>query len=658
MMTPKQDTRTTRSAHNLPAEIAPLIGRASELVEIERTLASARLLTITGAGGSGKTRLALRVAADLASRYADGAWFVSFAPIDDTAQLPRAIASALGARAPSGRRSLLASLTDALASRRLLLVLDNCEHVIGGAARVAETLLRACPRLQILATSREPLRVSGEVMWRTPALALPPEPLPTLEVLAQVESVALFLDRARARQRDFILTMRNAPAIAAICRQLDGLPLGIELAAAHVGALTPEQIAARLDDALRLLGGGSRTIPRQETLRATLDWSHALLTEAERTLFRRLAVFGGGFDLDAVEGVCDDGDDGEAGGRPNTESALTVLLALAEKSLVEPHIEPGMESRGARYRLLEPVRQYAWERLIERGELDDLRRGHACYYLLLAEAAEPKLMSGDRADAMERLAADYDNLRIALAWGCAQTSPEGSEISLRLASALMWYWNLRGEVSEGLEWIEAALAKGREASPAARAKALHLAGELTWLQGYYPLARARLEEAAELCRTLGAARELAYVLQALALLVEREQASAMAEESLRLFEGVGDPWGAAHAQLSLATIAFLSGDDDTGDVGLALLREALARWRAVGDEWGMAQTLNYMGDVMRSHGDLAGARASYQEALALLRRQNLTGSVPSLLHNLGYLGLRSGEPRKALRLFRESLGLF
>lgn len=420
MMTPKQDTRTAHVAHNLPAEIAPLIGRASELVEIERTLASARLLTITGAGGSGKTRLALRVAADLASRYADGAWFVSLAPLDDTAQLPRAIASVLGARAPSGRRSLLASLTDALASRRLLLVLDNCEHVIGGAARVAETLLRACPRLQILATSREPLRISGEAVWRTPALALPPEPLPALEVLAQVESVALFLDRARARQRDFILTTRNAPATAAICRRLDGLPLGIELAAAHVGALTVEQIAVRLDDALRLLGGGSRTVPRQETLRATLDWSHALLTEAERTLFRRLAVFGGGFDLDAVEGVCDAGD---AGGQRNTGSTLTVLLALAEKSLVEPHIEPGMESRGARYRLLEPVRQYAWERLIERGELDDLRRGHARYYLHLAEATEPKLMSGDRADAMERLAADYDNLRIALARGaCANVS--------------------------------------------------------------------------------------------------------------------------------------------------------------------------------------------------------------------------------------------
>src|SRR5579885_3179113 len=434
MTTAVAASRSTRSGHNLPSEVAGFVGREREVAELKRLLPQTRLLTLTGCGGCGKTRLALRVAADLVPSFPDGVWLVECAPLADSALVPRAVAAVLGVRGTAGQ-PLLATLAVALASRRLLLVLDNCEHLIGACARLAETLLRACPHLRILATSREPLRLPGEVTWRVPSLALPaPGPLAALESLAQVEAVALFLDRARARQPAFTLTAQNAPAVAAICHHLGGLPLAIELAAAQMGALTPAQIADRLDDALRLLGGGSRTLPRQETLRATLDWSYALLSGAEQRLFRRLAVFSGGFDVAAVEGAC--ADEGRA-----PADALPLLAALVEKSLVEPQVEGG----NARYRLLEPMRQYAAERLAAHGELEAMRRRHALYFLSLAEEAEPWLTSGARGPWIERLATEQHNLRAALAWSRHATEEGDGEVGLRLAGALCWFWNLRGD---------------------------------------------------------------------------------------------------------------------------------------------------------------------------------------------------------------------
>lgn len=646
MTTSAAASRAAALQHNLPAEVASFIGRERELAEIERRLPPARLLTLTGVGGCGKTRLALRAAADLAPRFPNGAWLIQLAPLADSALVPRAVATALGVRGAAGR-PLLTTLATALASRRLLLVLDNCEHLIGACARLAETLLRACPHLQILATSREPLRISGEVTWRVPPLALPGAgPFPELESLAQVEAVALFLDRARARRPDFILTHQTAPSVAAICRRLDGLPLGIELAAAQVGALAPKQIAARLGDALRLLGGGSRTLPRQETLRATLDWSHALLSDAEQALLRRLAVFGGGFDVEAAEGAC-------SGEGIAPAEVLALLTALVEKSLVEPQVQLA----GARYRLLEPVRQYAWELLAEHGETGAVQRRHALYMLELAEAAEPGLMSGERGPWIERLAAEQDNLRAALAWSRRSAEGSGGTVGLRLASALMWFWNLRGDVGEGLEWVEAALARDQDAAPALRAKALYAAAELAWLQGQSALARARIEESAALFRALGDRRGLAYTLQSLPMAIDHPGAQESVAESLRLFEEVGDAWGAALAMGALDLFALIRDGDPMGR-GQARLEEALARWRELGDDWGTAQTLNMLGDLARSQGDEAGAVARYEESLALLRRQGLTGTVPSLLHNLGYVALRRGDVRRALRLFRESLALF
>ena len=629
--------------HNLPTEVASFIGRERELNEIERLLARSRLLTLTGAGGCGKTRLALHLATSVARGFPDGVWLAQLAPISDSALVPRAVAAALGIRGAAGR-PLLATLALALAPRRLLLILDNCEHLAGACARLAETLLRACPHLTILATSREPLHIQGETIWRAPSLEVPAaDPLHSLEALAQIEAVALFLDRARARQPAFTLTPDNAPAVVAICRRLEGLPLGIELAAAQIGSLAPEQIASRLDNSLWLLGGGSRTLPRQETLRATLDWSHALLREDERTLFRRLAVFAGSFSAEAAERVCDDA--------IAQSQALPTLLALVEKSLVEPQAG----ARETRYRLLEPVRQYAWAQLEEQVELESAQRRHARVVLDLAETAEPWLMSGARGAWMERLTLEQDNIRAALSWSQRCARAEDVEIGLRLVGALLWYWVFRGELSEGLERVEAALAKSADVAPAVRLKALYVSGELVWSLGQHALARARLETCAAAWRAMGEKRNLAYTLQVLSLVIAEPQASDLARESLRLFQEVGDAWGAAHATFSLATLSLLQSG---GAAAHAQLEDTLACWRALGDEWGMAQTLNYLGDLAREQGDDASATERYRASLALLQRQRMTGTIPSIQHNLGYLALRSGRPRQGLRLFRESLTLF
>ncbi|MHB8577619.1 MAG: ATP-binding protein, partial [Dehalococcoidia bacterium] len=498
---------TASRGHNLPAEVASFVGRGRELAAISADLRSTRLLTLMGTGGSGKTRLALRVAGELMQSYPDGVWLVQFASLGDSSLVDRVVAAALGVSG-SPDQPLLATLAMALGNRELLLVLDNCEHVIGACARLAETLLRACPRLQILATSREPLHIHGEVVWRVPSLALPEAgSLPSLEALARVEAVALFLDRARARQPDFRLTPHNAASVAAICRRLDGLPLGIELAAAQLRALAPEQIASRLDDALRLLGNGSRTLARHETLRAALDWSYALLSADEQLLFRRLSVFNGGFDVEAAEGVCSG--DGIA-----PVDVLGLLTALIDKSLVEPQLE----ARVVRCRLLEPVRQYA-RALLTVEQAAELQRRHARCMLELCEAAEPWLRSGDRDEWVERLAADQENLRAALLWSRQRSDTAELELGLRVIGAMFWFWGFHGAVSEGLGWAEAALARGAMAGPAVRAKALHAAGELTWLAGQDALARQRLEESAILWRELGDGRELAYTLQVLALLL-------------------------------------------------------------------------------------------------------------------------------------------
>lgn len=647
-MQPEYMRSSTFGRHNIPAEVASFVGRDIEMAKLHDLLDRARLLTLIGPGGVGKTRLALRLAADVYARFPNGVWFVTLAPLTDSRLVPRAVAAALGIR--GGRQPLLTTLVAALASRRLLLILDNCEHLIGAVARLVETLLGACPHLRILATSREPLRVQGETVRRIPPLRVPGTDSkhvpPSLDSLIEVPAVALFLDRARARQSDFALTPHNAEAVATICRRLDGLPLAIELAAAHAGTMSMREIAVLLEDAPSVLRGGSRTDPRQETLRAALDWSHAVLGESERTLFRRLAVFAGSFDLEDAEGVC-------VGEGIERDAIVRLLSALVDKSLVEPHVS----DQETRYHLLEPIRQYGREHLEAKDEADTLQRRHAQYFAVLAGSAEPWLMSGQRHSWMERLGREQDNLRAALSWSRRAADPGGHEFGLRLAGALTFFWTLRGEIAEGLDWLEGALARAGDAPSAVRACALYGAGELGWHAGQAESARQRAEESEGLWRALGDKRRLAYTLQSLPMATDHPRAHENVMESLRLFGEVGDAWGTALA-LGAADIFPLMKDGDPTGQGAAVLEEGLAVARSVRDDWLIAQRLNFLGDLARGQGKNEEAARRYEEAVGLLRRQDLTGTVPSLLHNLGYIALRDGNGRRARNLFREALEQF
>jgi non-specific serine/threonine protein kinase len=474
---------------NLPLPLTSFVGRDTAIAEVTRLLSTTRLLTLTGAGGCGKSRLALRIGEEVRRAYADGAWLVELAALSDPTLLPHTVASALGVREAPGR-PLLDLLTAYLRGRSLLLILDNCEHLVAACAPLAETLLRACPGLTILATSRHVLGVAGETAWRVPSLAVPDlHSPPPLERLVHYEAVQLFIDRATAAQPGLQVTQQNAPAVARICHHLDGIPLAIELAAARARVFAVEQIAARLDDRFRLLTAGPRTaLPRQQSLGATVDWSYALLSEPERALLRRLAVCAGGWTFEAAEVVA-------AGDGVQPYAVLDLLAQLVDKSLVIAE-----ERRGAvRYRLLETIREYACDRLQAAGEAAGTRDRHRAYFLALAEEAEPQLRGAESQRFLDRLEEEHANLRVALEWALA--SPDGGEAALRLSGALAWFWWLRSYHDEGWRWLERALAGAPEAS-AARMKALHGAGYLAHHRRDSALARALLGESLAIARAL------------------------------------------------------------------------------------------------------------------------------------------------------------
>jgi non-specific serine/threonine protein kinase len=407
---PNPSTATAGPPTNLPISLTSFIGREREIAEVTRLLAGppseSRLLTLTGAGGCGKTRLALRVAGEALGDFPDGVWLVELAALADPALVAGAVAMAVGVREVPGR-ALTESLVDHLRDRTLLLILDNCEHLVAAAAGLADVLLRSCPRLRVLATSREPLGSAGETIWRVPSLTLPPlsaADAPLLEPLTRYEAVRLFVERARAAVPAFAPSAENAPALVEICRRLDGIPLAIELAAARVRVFSAAQIAARLDDRFRLLTAGPRTaLPRQQTLRATVDWSYDLLAEPERALLRRLSVFAGGWTFEAAEAVA-------AGDGIQTHAVLDLMAQLVDKSLVIAE-----EQRGAvRYRLLETIRAYARDRLLEAGEAERTRDRHLAYFLGLAEEAEPRLRGAEERVTLDRLEAEHANLQAAL----------------------------------------------------------------------------------------------------------------------------------------------------------------------------------------------------------------------------------------------------
>jgi predicted ATPase/class 3 adenylate cyclase len=642
----------TLSTHpnNLPAQLTTFVGRSNEIAEIRRLMATTRLFTLTGAGGAGKTRLSIQVGAELLHDYPDGVWFVELAPLTDPDLVGQAIAHTLGLH-QFPPQPILATLLDHLREKRLLLILDNCEHLIASCARVADAILRSCPDVHLLATSRQALGLPGEVSWRVPSLAAPTfkQSLP-VEQVTQYDAVRLFIDRAIAVAPSFAVTNRNAPAVAQICWRLDGIPLAIELAASRVRALTVEQISARLDDRFKLLTGGSRAaLPRQQTLRALIDWSYDLLSDDERAVFRRLPVFSGGFTLEAAEAVAGVGD----------QDVLDLLTQLVEKSLVL--VEEVNDA--TRYTLLESVRQYALERLVACGELGLIQRRHAAYYVELAETAEYPLLSRERALWIGRLETEYDNLRAifvaARNAGAATGTVEEIRHGLRLVGTLCWFWVNRGTQPEGLEWVEAILARSGAEASAERAKALTAAGVLAIFTGQRELARARLAEAIDVWRKVDQPAGLARSL-ILAGSIDRSDVSAiwdrrLVAEGTRHFRAIGDDNGHALSLRMAGVLAYIAGERV---VARELTEEAVRQFYQLRDLWFVAQGLNSLGDFARGAGDDLRAAELYRETLDICREQGLRGMTPSVLQNLAFVALRQGEPREALRSFGEGLTIF
>jgi non-specific serine/threonine protein kinase len=601
-------------------------------------LEHARLVTLTGAGGVGRTRLALAVAQELIAAYRDGVWLVELAALAEPGLVPQAVATVLGVREEPGQ-SLQATLADYLQEKRPLLVLDNCEHLVGACAQLASTLLRSCPHLHLLATSREGLDVAGEQRYRVPSLPVPDlAHLPLPERLAESEAVALFLARAQERRTDFVLSAQNARAVAQVCARLDGIPLAIELAAARVGSLAVEGIAARLGDRFRLLAGGTRdALPRQRTLRAALDWSYDLLGEAEQLLLDRLSVFAGGWTLAAAEAVC-------AGNGVEAWEVLDLLDRLVNKSLVQA-AETGGE---VRYGLLETVRQYGQERLMAARETETMRARHAEYYRDLAVRVEMFIGGPEELWTQNQLEVELDNLRATLDWALAQGS---SALGASVATALGWFWDAHGYLSEGRRYLDMVLAAGSAVPRALRASALNYSGLLAGRQGEYARAGPLLSEAIALCRDLGDGPRLAYCLNSLGV-VELLQghwgaATAALAEGQELAHRASAPLFEVMALYNLGTVRLLQGDYHPAT---ELLREAVAGARQLGGMRGIGIGLVTLGLAELFASGATAAQPLLEEGLTLSAVGGNKLFVMYAFLGLAGVAVATGSPARAARI--------
>lgn len=634
---------------NLPIPLSSFIGRKQALKDLRELFSGTRLLTLVGAGGSGKTRLAIQLASDLIDAFRDGAWWVDLAPLTDAALVPQALAQALGVGEVPGQ-TLAETVTRFLRSKQLLLVLDNCEHLTFVSAQLASSLLGACPHLKILTTSREALGILGEAVYQVPTLALPGSrsPLPT-DTLMEYEGIRLFVERARAVYTDFELTGENAAAVVQICRRLDGIPLALELAAARTQVLAVEQIAARLDHRLELLTGGNRAAPpRHQTLRAAIDWSYDLLPHHSQILFRRLSVFAGGFTLAAAEAVCSD--------------ELLPLPALFDHlaRLVDQSLVIVVQLRGdARYHMLETIRQYAGEKLIASGERERVNLRHAVYFVELAEEAELKLTSAERGVWFDRLQAEDDNLRAAQEWSLHAADNE--VMQQRLAGGLSWFWEQRGYVSEGRRWLVNALARpGASAATPARAKVLFGLGDLALSQGDAMESKDALIESIRLWRSFGDAgkRGLAIALEVFGWLVRGEgdphRAGALIEESVALFRELGDTWGVAWA---LGGLGMALRDQDQFDPARKVLADSIALCDKLGDRWILTSVRMNLGLVAYRQGNYAEARSHFETCLELQREIGDKRQLTNLYKNLALAAMNQADDKQAKLYLAEAMAL-
>ena len=669
--------------NNLPLQLTSFIGREQEIAEVKALLPDSRLLTLTGPGGSGKTRLALQVAAEVLDEFADGIWLVELASLTEAALVRQAAITALGLREEQGGRHQDV-LVDFLRNKRALVLLDNCEHLLDACAELADTLLRAAPGLFVLATSRERLGIDGEITFAVPPLSLPrTSDIRSLVELRSSEAAELFFDRALLGRPTVAFTDAAAAPVARIVRQLDGIPLAIELAAAKLKVLSLTQIAERLDDRFRLLTGGSRTAPsRQQTLQAAMDWSYDLLAEGERTLLRRLAVFAGGFTLDAVEGIC--GDPERSG------SLLDLLTGLVDKSLViVDH-----EADEVRYRLLETVRAYAWMHLVAAGEAPDLRTRHARWFTAWAEEITPRLYGSDERW-LDRVEREHDNIRAALAHAIPSTV---DAIPLRLGTAVFHFWEVRGHWSEGRQWLETGLSaaspisdglrgrvlvyiatfaqyqgeygRARDAAaealrlfetaddPRGIARAQNVLGNAAYYQGDWTEAQRRYRVGLEYARRSGEPRDTAGPLANLATIALHHEAYGEAErdarESLEAFQATGDRHGRAFV---LNLLGLLAEDQDDAAGAQGLFEESLAIRRSLGDRRGIAGSLMNLGRVARQRQAYDRAEALYEESLTIRRELGDRFGIAGALASLGEVALVRGNQARAVGLLKESLSL-
>jgi predicted ATPase/class 3 adenylate cyclase/Tfp pilus assembly protein PilF len=644
--------------HNLSAQLTSFIGRERELAEVQRLLSMTRLLTLTGIGGGGKTRLARQLAADVLEQYADGVWFVELAAIAIDAQpelVYQAVTTTLGVREEPGH-SILAPMSDYLQTRKLLLILDNCEHLVEVCAPLVETLLLRCPDLKIITTSRERLRAGGELTYQVPPLDRPDPrrlPLTTADLssaMGAYDAVRLFLERAVFSLPGFEVSSEEAPTLAKICWRLDGIPLAIELAAARVNELTLEQIASLLEDRFELLAEGRRTpLARHQTLRAAIDWSYDLLVEAERVLLRRLSVFTGGWTLEAATYICLD--EGQTKHR-----ALTLLSKLVNKSLVEgagTSAQPGVEGR---YRFLETIREYSWDRLEGSGEIDGVHRRHRDWYLMLVEQAQPNLIGANQNVWLNRLETEHDNLRAALEWTVNQGE---AEAALRLAGALWRFWHVRGHWREGRDRLQVVLGLPNvSVYGTAQARALNAAGALAHNQADLSAAAALHEEALSVARKCNDPEAIADAFNHLGNVAldqgDDERATTLYQQSLALCRELGNRQKVALLLSNLGAVALDRGQYDDA---VSLHQESLTHYRELGDPEGIARTLNNLGAAAIRQGHHVQAYDLLDESLHLFQQLNNSYGTAMALDNLADLAFDQGDLARAAMWHGKSLKL-
>jgi predicted ATPase/DNA-binding CsgD family transcriptional regulator len=598
------------------------------------------------------------VAGDLAGAYPGAAWLVELASLSEPDLVPQAVARALGVREQPGR-PLTETLEDALRARKMLLVVDNCEHLIEAAVRLVDALLDNCPHLRVLATSRETLGAAGEVAWVVPSLTVPEAS--TTDKLEGYEAVRLFVERARQRDPSFVLTPRNGPAVAQVCRRLEGIPLAIELAAARTGVLSVERIAERLDDSLRLLTAGGRTaLTRHRTLRATLEWSHELLGEPERKLFRRLSVFAGGSTLEAAEAV-------GAGDGIEQHDVLDLLSKLVDKSLVIAEASPGEEG-DLRYRMLEPIRHYGQERLEESGTAERVRKRHAGYYLALAQGAdyqeaEHELNAARPAVWLERMESEHANLRAALSWSLDKDTETGSgraarQLGLRLTVALWWFWHTHDYLSEGRRYLESAVSNSTTATRL-RARALNAAAGLALYQADYGASKALMEEALDLYRELGDEEGIAAGLTDLGLVAVLGQRNDVPLPAV--LEELGEIKPRLRNRNTLAYLLVLEGLTalSRGDLehSVTLHEQSLELFREISNTQGVITCLGQLGLLALMRGDCESAPTMLRESLRLAWELDYKQSIQHCLYTLACVTACMEQPVRAARLWGAVMGM-